>query len=545
VGKDSFGFALRAAGLIRTLSPNNPRNYDAIQGLLYSPVLPASSPCSNDTLSLIPSNVTTRADFLPDQDYPLVALAPWTDSACVQSYLSVIRTDQVRGAIFFHPDNSSALPPPVSDTSWSLQDGGQWKSANDFPVYAIPGMLGTFLLNELALYSGNMSEVPFGEELVTIYNPHDSVKLYARMTVSSTGGIPSLWVFLIIVLAILLAVVLMTSAVMHLIQRRQRVNLQRRVANGEVDLESLGIKRMQVPQEILDRMPQYVFTTKASPDSAKTDIAVDAEDSEAVSAAKEAATMVTAPATKDVEQAIGPAAAAHEVAFSQSTCPICLDDFANMQTMVRELPCNHVFHPECIDPFLRDTSSLCPVCKKSSLPAGYCPVQVTNLMVRRERLMRRVRENGGTMYVTTPAARLGGRVIRAISLQAPPPRIDPRISSERETIAGTEMQSVAPVRRQTMTEEDMPEDIRAQGVSARRAWLRERLARRQARDYEQRADEGRVAEESRPLCKSRAAFQTNILLTFRDRAPCRRQTLPQPLTVQFFVFWWTLGFAFA
>ena len=77
--------------------------------------------------------------------------------------------------------------------------------------------------------------------------------------------------------------------------------------------------------------------------------------------------------------------------FDQPTCAICLDDFAAGESMVRQLPCEHIFHPECVDAFLRDNSSLCPLCKKSALPKGYCPTVVTNAMVRRERNIRRSR----------------------------------------------------------------------------------------------------------------------------------------------------------
>ena len=78
--------------------------------------------------------------------------------------------------------------------------------------------------------------------------------------------------------------------------------------------------------------------------------------------------------------------------FSQSTCPICLTDYVPLTTNVRELPCRHIFHPECIDSFLIKTSSLCPMCKKCALPVGFCPEEVTNVMVYRERIARRVRE---------------------------------------------------------------------------------------------------------------------------------------------------------
>ncbi|KAI7564228.1 hypothetical protein KC317_g7200, partial [Hortaea werneckii] len=78
---------------------------------------------------------------------------------------------------------------------------------------------------------------------------------------------------------------------------------------------------------------------------------------------------------------------------------ICLDDYVPVSaesegTTVRELPCHHIFHPECVDAFLKENSSLCPICKRTVLPQGYCPRNVTNAMVRRERIMnhRRARQ---------------------------------------------------------------------------------------------------------------------------------------------------------
>ncbi|PWY64269.1 hypothetical protein BO70DRAFT_280808, partial [Aspergillus heteromorphus CBS 117.55] len=43
-------------------------------------------------------------------------------------------------------------------------------------------------------------------------------------------------------------------------------------------------------------------------------------------------------------------------------CPICTDDFIKGQDM-RVLPCNHQFHPECIDPWLVNVSGTCPLCR--------------------------------------------------------------------------------------------------------------------------------------------------------------------------------------
>lgn len=50
-------------------------------------------------------------------------------------------------------------------------------------------------------------------------------------------------------------------------------------------------------------------------------------------------------------------------------CPICTDDFIKGQD-VRLLPCDHKFHPECIDPWLVNVSGTCPLCRIDLAPAA-------------------------------------------------------------------------------------------------------------------------------------------------------------------------------
>ena len=58
-----------------------------------------------------------------------------------------------------------------------------------------------------------------------------------------------------------------------------------------------------------------------------------------------------------------PAAQVKRESHGKEACAICVEDFQDVDT-VRVLPCNHYFHPECIDPWLTDHSSLCPLCKQ-------------------------------------------------------------------------------------------------------------------------------------------------------------------------------------
>ncbi|KAM5463631.1 hypothetical protein MauCBS54593_007392 [Microsporum audouinii] len=205
---------------------------------------------------------------------------------------------------------------------------------------------------------------------------------------------------------------------MRLIQRRRRISLQRRIQAGEVDLEMLGIKRLNVPQHILDKMPLYTYANDGNimaPAPAVTMVPSNIDQTptsnhleakkpivrgfvshlfggntrgsngsthSARSGRKADARIQASPLNQDLGQ----------LTFSQCTCPICLEDYAPGETTVRELPCRHIFHPGCIDNFLLQNSSLCPVCKISVLPVGYFPETVTNLMVRQERLARRIQE---------------------------------------------------------------------------------------------------------------------------------------------------------
>ncbi|KAJ4329842.1 hypothetical protein N0V95_010140, partial [Ascochyta clinopodiicola] len=273
-----------------------------------------------------------------------------------------------------------------------------WQQQNTFPTYALSSTTGDNVLHQLNLYSGNLSTVPHGADLARIYKESDYIRLWATVSTATSGGLPSLWVFLVIVLAILIAAIGVTSFCMHILQRRRRNALRQRVLNGQIDLEALGVKRLTVPQDTLDKLPILTYTPAPSDDAEKPPHAPPALDAETGSKTAPLARRLSAPT----------ASTTNNSAFSQPTCPICIDDFEPNETQVRELPCRHIFHPDCIDTFLLRNSSLCPMCKQSVLPPGACPVPITNMMVRRERHITHMRSraawsaaNGG---VAPPAA---------------------------------------------------------------------------------------------------------------------------------------------
>jgi len=426
--QSNISFHLDQDSNIRTLSTNTADDGDTLEGLLYVPDLDRSDPCRNISQPYVTHN-TTRQSNLPPTDYSLIALAPWISANCTLSYLAAARADPARAFVFFPTDNSTDQPPQMNDPMWGLHDGGVWKSQNKYPVYAVPGQTGALLMHHLGKYSGNMTDVENGHLLTEMYDSRDYVRLYTVITTGSSTSLPSLWVFLLIILGILLLIIAVTSLLMHYIQRRHRQALRRRVANGEVDLEALGIKRLTVPQEVVDRMPSFVYAAmdeelpqRDKPPSPTQSYPVPPNPTSPLSApfpnslalppptvADPTTTYpIPAPQSPPIELSSTPTTITrqskhtdYQLPFSQPSCPICLEDFTSHSTTVRELPCAHIFHPECVDIFLRNSSSLCPMCKKSVLPKGYCPTNITNAMVRRERLLSRMRERVTVEVVDT------------------------------------------------------------------------------------------------------------------------------------------------
>jgi hypothetical protein len=318
--------------------------------------------------------------------------------------------DPTRAFLFYLPDNGTTKPPPISSPSWGLNDGGAWKTKTPFPVYAVSSEMGTQLMHQLSLYSGNMTGVPYGHEISEMsgIDPRDYVRLYSQIDLSNASSWPGLWAFILVIVGVLVFMLGITSATMHLIQRSRRNSLRRRVARGEVNLEALGIKRLTVPQEFVEKLPMFTYScqsTTSSPipswpkKSQNTTIAERQESGGGSSNANDTSnsqentvTPISIPPIVGDSTTTQSSDPPHKfLPYSQPTCAICLDDFVSGVTPIRELPCGHIFHPECIDPFLGNNSSLCPMCKKSVLPAGYYPTNITNAMVRRERNLRALR----------------------------------------------------------------------------------------------------------------------------------------------------------
>lgn len=248
------------------------------------------------------------------------------------------------------------------------------------------------MMTQLSLYSGDPNSIPFSNEIAQRYEPNDRdfIRIWTELSVHDAQNLPAMWTWILIVTGALLFIVACVSITMHLVQRQRRASLRRRVISGEVDLEAMGIKRMTVPARHIQTFP--LFTYSFQPDLVRTPSITAARSLRSSRSARtDHRTMSDFMSTSRTRRSSITSTANTIATNYQPHCHICLEQYEDRETIIRELACGHIFHPECIDEFLSLNSSLCPICKKNMLPRGYCP-KITNGMVRRERAIRKLRE---------------------------------------------------------------------------------------------------------------------------------------------------------
>ncbi|KAK5630595.1 hypothetical protein RRF57_006310 [Xylaria bambusicola] len=288
--------------------------------------------------------------------------------------------DPLHAMLVYRPDDDDGQPPDADSDMWYIDGDMNWKQSNHFPVYAVPSSSGKRMMQQLSLYSGSLSEVPFAAQINKTYspNPADYVRVWTQLTVAPEHSLLAIWALVLVILGVIVTVIGGTSLLMHYVQSRRRASLRRRVMDGEVNLEALGIKRLTVPLAHIQTHPLFTYDYDppvSSPNPRKS---------------------LQSP-TKASFDSASPSSSYNRGKHSdrldyQPTCLICLEPFESKVTIIRELSCGHIFHPECIDEFLSDMSSLCPLCKASMYPRGHCP-PITNSMVRRELGTRKLRSH--------------------------------------------------------------------------------------------------------------------------------------------------------
>ncbi|RAH45734.1 RING-H2 finger protein [Aspergillus brunneoviolaceus CBS 621.78] len=406
---NSAAFSLKLDHTVQTLSRKGAPGRGPIEGFLFVPSLDAADACNNATAAYVPANVTRLDDITPLGNRK-IGLAPWISVDCTRAFLNASQDAGTDALVFFQPDSNDSQPPPARDPTWSLGDEDDWKSTNKYPVYAIPGPAGVTLMERLSLY-GTVNDPDGGFQ--------SDYQLISVIDIESTSQtMPSLWGFILAILGTILVLSVVLLVFYQLVQRRHRQTLQRRMESGDIDPEHLGMHQLRVPPDYLDTMPVYVYGIETNADhdhgseerpakdtahshahptsmgSAETIVANVKADHRDTPPRFSSETIIPRPEAARLKEVEGRAASIyssrsgsgtyspprandrwqkHRLSRSQTTCAICLDDYVSGESTVRELPCGHIFHPDCIDTALTQSSSLCPLCKKSVLPVERFP----------------------------------------------------------------------------------------------------------------------------------------------------------------------------
>ncbi|KAJ8119246.1 hypothetical protein ONZ43_g3765 [Nemania bipapillata] len=234
--QSKLGYSETIAENITTLSTTDASTTKGtIQGLLYVPDLASDDACFDLANQYIPANATRQSD-LPLTDYILIALVPWINNNCTRSFMAAAALDPLHAMLVYRPDDEDGQPPEPESDVWKIDSGRGWRQKSHFPVYAVSSGSGDRMMQQLKLYSGDLSEVPFADEINKTYSPDpaDYVRVWTQLSVSPDPSLLAIWALVLIILAVIVTVIGGTSLLMHYVQNRRRASLRRRVMNGEV-----------------------------------------------------------------------------------------------------------------------------------------------------------------------------------------------------------------------------------------------------------------------------------------------------------------------
>lgn len=130
-----------------------------------------------------------------------------------------------------------------------------------------------------------------------------------------------------------------------------------------------------IARAMLETLPIVKFGDHTDLPAKPTDPAHDADGTRDIEMSHAQTETTTAhDATTTPEKAVAEAGAGGAIAGTESaahdgttedgalSCSICTEDFTKGEE-VRVLPCNHKFHPDCVDPWLLNVSGTCPLCR--------------------------------------------------------------------------------------------------------------------------------------------------------------------------------------
>lgn len=133
-------------------------------------------------------------------------------------------------------------------------------------------------------------------------------------------------------------------------------------AGNEMELQPIQQSQNVVPRHIIESLPCYVYPDPSdlSNKQAKENV-IEVPDSKSDSNDQLETPSLPSPPS-------APTPNFRQLGNIPKDCEFCWDDFVPNESMVRELPCGHAFHPNCVDRYLTSYRDDCPKCRMKVLP---------------------------------------------------------------------------------------------------------------------------------------------------------------------------------
>ncbi|KAF8458044.1 hypothetical protein BGX38DRAFT_1155299 [Terfezia claveryi] len=186
VAQRNLTFRLNITRDILTLWLGPAQRGDDISGLAYVPTIDHNDQCYHGR---VPENAT-QLDDLPPLNFDVIGYAPWVSKSCSRRFLDSAAADKgnTRAMVFYTVTNGkkSAVMPTHEDPMWDIGPHDY-----QFPIYAINGVDGEPLMEKVAKYSRNITDIWDSPSLKDTYDIGDYARVYIEVDTGMLGVVSS------------------------------------------------------------------------------------------------------------------------------------------------------------------------------------------------------------------------------------------------------------------------------------------------------------------------------------------------------------------
>ncbi|KAJ8661943.1 hypothetical protein O0I10_002274 [Lichtheimia ornata] len=279
-------------------------------------------------------NTTTFFNNDYQHSIPRVALVKGGGPCTLVEKIKLAQQDGAQGVVAFSeeaPTSGNTFPGDYVNNEMHIPS----EAGIAIPVYHIDPDMGIHLEHSIA-------------DLASKASPQQQQAIRVLLLPGNSHG-PNPWELTLIIMIVLLGIGFITSVGMHFHLVRKNRILRQQVEAGLIppppDMLPMGKQLLDSDQ--LDKMPTR---TIGGEQAAQEHRAVRRKASRISNASKIDTSAIHNKQQEDEDD------------DDEYTCVICLEKLEHGDT-VRQLPCEHEYHCECIDPWLTSKSGECPLCK--------------------------------------------------------------------------------------------------------------------------------------------------------------------------------------